>query len=86
MNHWVNCPHCGAEISESASFCKHCGSSDEDGWREVDSSSFGDDDFDYDSFVESEFGERGMRSGFPWVWQLISILLLISFSIGLLFL
>lgn len=41
--------------------CRRCGASDEYDWGETDGQyavdGYGDDDFDYDEFVEREFGD-----------------------------
>ena len=59
------CPCCGAELPASATFCRHCGASDECGWgedhqgEELDlPAGYGEEDdadFDYDEFVAREF-------------------------------
>jgi hypothetical protein len=52
-----DCPHCGAQVSIGASFCRECGSDDQTGWSEdAESSPFDCGiDFDYDEFIEREF-------------------------------
>lgn len=73
----VPCPHCGGEIAATASSCRHCGSSDQDGWRDDDIGV--DDDFDYDDFVDENFsGSR--RARLPariWQWTAAGLLLLL---------
>jgi ribosomal protein L40E len=89
MTHWTACSHCGAEISSSASFCRHCGSSDADGWRvdspssEIDSHE--DEEFDYDSFVEDEFGNNDFVTQTSALWRWVAIALLVLFFMGLLY-
>lgn len=79
----VPCPHCGAEIDESAEFCRHCGSSAEDGWGEP-GESFDDDpleDFDYKEFVRDEFGRSpAATSTSPLWWWTAAALLLLFFG------
>lgn len=85
----MNCSHCGGEIREDAKFCRHCGSSDSDGWS--DAAMHGSDeesdldDFDYESYVASEFGDGSKATSTPWHWQLIALMLLTMFFLGLLF-
>lgn len=65
------CPHCGAEVTIGATACPECGSDERTGWSEdaQQADAFGyegyedGNDFDYDAFVEREFGER--RSQMP---------------------
>lgn len=76
----VPCPHCGAEIDESAEFCRHCGSSAEDGWGEPDGAFDDDplDDFDYEAFVRDEFGRSPAATGTAplWWWTATALLAL----------
>ncbi len=55
------CPQCGALIEETASACPDCGSCKETGWSEraqYDSlgTDYDEEEFDYEKFVEEEFG------------------------------
>ena len=63
---WYACPHCGAELATTATFCRECGSSSDSGWSDetVDDyveegfggdAYFEDDEFDYDEYVQREF-------------------------------
>ena len=88
-NESVPCPHCGGEIAVDARFCRHCGSSDSDGWRE-DEEAFADtydDDFDYEEFVQDEFADDGVSHGLtnektkPF-WRLIAVILLLLALLG----
>jgi len=82
------CPNCGAEIPAGAKACPECGSDEQTGWSEqarTDSLDLPDKNFDYDEFVEREFGEpkkspvpRGIRR----FWWVIAILLLMGFIIA----
>jgi zinc-ribbon domain len=64
------CPHCGAEVPMSAAACRECGSDNETGWSEdadvweagITSGYGGDDDFDYDEFIERELPDRAENS------------------------
>ena len=78
------CPHCGAEVPEEALACPECGSCSETGWSTkasyerigVDSD---DEPFDYEGFLEEEFGDGkpARRSAMQWVWAIVAFLLLL---------
>ena len=78
---WTPCPHCGAEIPANAKFCRHCGSSDSDGWREDEDWS-DNDDFDYEQFVEDNFEGSMTNTQTAPLWRLVAVILLILFGIG----
>ncbi len=76
------CPNCGADVPRSARACPECGSDEETGWSE--GAAYGDlgtrDDFDYDRFVEREFGKKtGIPEGIHRFWWAITILLIAAF-------
>ena len=57
------CPHCGADLKPRARSCRACGADaragwSEDGWQAGPEApaGHGEDDFDYDDFLEREFG------------------------------
>lgn len=51
------CPHCGAEIPDSAISCKECGSDARTGW--ADGAENADLELPgYDEILENEFGSR----------------------------
>lgn len=66
------CPNCGADIPERAKACPECGSCEETGWSEAaHSEALGlpDGSFNYDEFVEREFGgKEARRKGAAWIW------------------
>ncbi len=71
------CRCCGAELPLSATFCRHCGASDECGWGEDGDDDpqddldlptgyrAKDDDFDYDEFIASEFPDQAKSDDAP---------------------
>lgn len=78
----VPCPHCGASVAENAAVCRACGY-DWDEYREQPEDS-GEDDFDYDEFVESEFGDRRLSKTLaPWQ-RAVVVLLIVAFAATLL--
>jgi hypothetical protein len=84
------CPACGETVHAGALACPHCGADERSGWNEDayetdTASSLGlDDDFDYESFVEDEFGgEPGKmaRPSFGWFWWIVGVILAIAFAV-----
>jgi uncharacterized membrane protein YvbJ len=80
----VPCPHCGEEIRADARFCRHCGSSDADGWSEEDETDM--DDFDYEQFVEENFTTGSTNTRTRPLWRLVAVVLLLLFALGYVFL
>ncbi len=88
------CPHCGELIPGSATFCRHCGASEEMGWNddalgwdadhETGYAADGDEDFDYDSYVEREFPEDYPPSAEQVRRRSLVFLVMLLISIGLL--
>ena len=80
------CPVCGADVPPGARSCPECGADHETGWAEDDGSGDvdlpADDDFDYEAFVEREFGSGVRPPGIGRVWWLTAIILLAVFVIG----
>ena len=76
------CPNCGTELSPKARVCPHCGSDEKTGWSEdahVGGLDLPDEEFNYDEFVENEFGGRQVKPrGLHWFWWLVALLLLIA--------
>jgi hypothetical protein len=85
------CPHCGAKVRVGAVFCRECGAEEEMGWSE-DAETYaeadipgvygGDDDFDYDEFLEKEFpGEAPVsaaKAAKKWLWAAVVIALCVA--------
>jgi hypothetical protein len=83
------CPNCGAELPRNAKACPECGSDEETGWSEdaeVGALGLPDENFNYDEFVEKEFGESKeiKPRGLHWVWWLVGVLLLAALIAGML--
>lgn len=77
------CPNCGAAVPPRAKSCPECGSDEETGWSDdarVGGLDLPDEHFDYDDFVQKEFGgEKGSPSGLSWFWWVIAVVLLAAF-------
>jgi hypothetical protein len=76
------CPNCGADVPPRAKSCPACGSDESTGWS--DETHVGgldlpdEDDFDYDEFVEREFGgKKAVPHGISRFWWVVAIVLVI---------
>jgi hypothetical protein len=83
------CPNCGAVVPPKAKACPECGSDDETGWsaeaRQSNELDLGipDEDFDYDKFVEEEFGGKNAPpSRIHWVWWIIAVMIVLAVIIA----
>ena len=76
------CPNCGAEVPPNAKACPECGSDENTGWSEqarYDSLDLPDDKFNYDDFVEREFGgKKPVPRGQHWFWWIIAVLIVVA--------
>jgi len=77
------CPNCGAEVPHNAKACPECGSDEQTGWSEEAHASgldLPEEQFDYDGFVNREFGEKSLvPRGMRWFWWLIALAVLVGF-------
>ena len=76
------CPNCGADVPPNAKACPECGSDEQTGWSDEAAASgldLPDDSFDYDEFVEKEFGgKKPVPHGIKPFWWVIAILILVG--------
>ena len=80
------CPNCGADVPRRAKACPECGSDERTGWSDVahtQSLDLPDDEFNYDEFVEREFG-KPKRSPMRLLWTVVAIVLVLGFLLLLL--
>jgi len=77
------CPNCGADVPRNAKACPECGSDEQTGWSEethVDGLDLPEEKFDYNDFVEREFGGKSpVPHGIHWFWWVIAVLVLGAF-------
>ncbi len=77
MNAPEYCPHCGAEVPDSARACPECGSDEQTGWSDrAHAARLGlpDDAFDYEEFVERELeGQPPRRRRWHWLWWPVAL-------------
>jgi len=83
------CPVCDANVPPHALACLECGADHHSGWKKdsniYDGTSLPDDDFDYDEFIEKEFGSDIKPSGIKSIWWMTAIILLIALAVLLFF-
>ena len=76
------CPNCGAEVPARARACPECGSDEETGWSEeayAGGLDLPDNEFNYNEFVEKEFGKKPVPHGIHWFWWVVAVILAASF-------
>jgi hypothetical protein len=82
-----SCPNCGADVPPGARACPECGADEKTGWSgEAYASSLNlpDESFEYDEFVQREFGKNPRPHGIKWYWWVVAIGVVALFIIGLL--
>lgn len=76
------CPNCGSELPLKVRACPQCGSDEKTGWSDeahVGGLDLPDNEFNYDEFVENEFGGARVKPrGLHWFWWLVALLLLVA--------
>lgn len=87
---WFACPSCGAEVQVGSRGCSRCTKNAPKSWAEephLDGVSLPDDpdDFDYNDFVDREFGRPSSIKPphLAWKWWLTAIILLALMIAGL---
>ena len=69
------CPVCGEDVPPRALACPECGADHNSGWREDGS----EEDFDYDDFVEQEFGSGETQPRVHPIWVVTALVLFAAF-------
>jgi hypothetical protein len=75
------CPVCGEWVRKGAAACGDCGACAQSGWSggsDHDGLDLPDDDFNYDEFLQREFGQdnEGRRAPVSW-WWIVAVILFI---------
>ena len=75
-----DCPNCSEEVPARAKVCHHCGATAEAGWNEPSGTEGldlpDDDDFNYDEYLEKEFGRPNSKSARRrGVWIAVALLI-----------
>lgn len=76
------CPNCGADLPRRAKVCPECGSDENTGWSETahaEGLGLPDDSFNYEEFVEREFGEKKAAGGLKWYWVTAAVAVVLAF-------
>jgi uncharacterized membrane protein YvbJ len=80
------CPNCGADVPRDARACPACGADEKTGWSEEAYASglnLPDETFDYDEFVDREFGrKKALPFGISWFWWAVAAVLAAVFTAG----
>src|SRR3954468_5909509 len=74
------CPVCGEDVPRGALACPECGADHNSGWREDAEAYDGvdlPDDFNYEEFVEKEFGASPKPAGLSAIWWITAIVILV---------
>lgn len=83
------CPVCDTAVPRGALACPGCGADHQSGWNEdathLDGVDVPDENFNYEQFVEREFGGSVKPAGQKTVWWVVGIVMLIVVVILFLF-
>jgi predicted nucleic acid-binding Zn ribbon protein len=74
------CPVCGTEVPRNARACPECGACEKSGWSEdADRERLGlpSENFDYEEYIEREFGDKPQPTGNKKIWWFTAIALLV---------
>ena len=78
------CPVCGEDVPRGSLACPECGADHNSGWREdagnYDALDLNDDEFDYERFVQDEFGSSLKPAGIKTIWWITALLVLIALT------
>ena len=75
------CSNCHSKIA-NPNFCRNCGASEESGWSAAGDGDFGsgyggEEDFDYDEYLEREFGSSGSPKQKSWGQLLMTMIIVL---------
>ena len=77
----------GGSLLGPRSACPACGADHNSGWREdadiYDGVGLPEQDFNYDDFVEQEFGSESKPPGLGTIWWIVGIALIVAFVVYL---
>ena len=80
------CPVCGEAVPTGAKACPECGADHNSGWRDgagiYNGLDLPDEEFDYEQFVDEEFGSPVKPSGTKSIWWITAIVLVVALVVG----
>ncbi len=86
------CPDCGAEVRVGSRGCTRCASEratktwdTRKSWEQdeaYDGTGLPEEDFDYESFLDEEFGGGKRRTGREWFWWGTAVVVLAALVLG----
>lgn len=82
------CPSCGEWVPRKALACDCCGACEKTGWKAespvYDGLDLPDEDFDYDQFIENEFGSKSetKTTAREKLWRWVAAILLVVMILG----
>lgn len=80
------CPECGAEVRVGSKGCSKCASERATKSWEQDETYDGldlpEEEFNYQDFIDEEFGSGKKRAKIEWFWWAIAVVLLLSLVAG----
>jgi len=83
MNSPESCPVCGEDVPRGAKACPECGADHLSGWRadadETGGLDLPDEEFNYDDFLEREFGGGVKPERISWAWWAAGVAVLLAF-------
>lgn len=72
-------------MPRNALACRECGADHASGWRReadtYDALGESDDEFDYDEFVQNEFGSPIKPRGISTIWWITAVVVLVALSL-----
>jgi hypothetical protein len=75
------CPVCGEDVPLNALACPECGADHNSGWREDaeahEALDLPEEDFDYNEFIQREFGPSFKPAGVKLIWWITAIVILV---------
>ncbi len=77
------CPVCGEDVPSKSLACPECGADHNSGWRDdaYDGLELPDGDFNYDEFIQNEFGSSSRPHGIKPIWWITGIVLLVALAV-----
>ena len=78
------CPVCGEDVPRNAQACQECGADHRSGWRDDASSYDGvdlPDEFNYEEFVQSEFGNDPRPRGLSTFWWVTAVAVFLAMAL-----